>query len=736
MNDNEIIAEYKKYEPFFGSWYIRRFVGEGSFAKVFEIVRNDFGNEYVSALKIITVAKNKTEIEAMQAEGMSERDIRENLRGIVEDTIREIQLMYKLKGNGNIVGYEDHAVVEHEDGMGWDILIKMEYLTSLGGYIRQHKGKIAKQEVVKLGIDICKALEACQKYNIIHRDIKADNVFASENGEFKLGDFGIARVVERKDMELSKKGTSAYMAPEIYKGNTYTSAVDIYSLGIVLYRLLNNNRMPFLPPYPKPVSLDDRDKALAMRMSGTKLPKPSQASGGRLVEIIMKACAYQPQERYSSPVAMRQELEAILHTQEETAADEMIVIYEDQEGGEQFPNTGTADQAAGRKEAEYEATEVLREEPPAPAASSPAQAYAKAPVSRETIHPAPRTEYAASPAALNAMDSSVKILCRNCGNAINRNAVFCPVCGADQKPQTAAAASGAGKKGHGRRKLLLVGGIGAALLTVVGVIIAIVVTAGSASSRGSIRPEDIKEQDFGQAQEEPDTSPSVPQEPHDNPAPPEEADGGQNPPGETLPEASENWQAEYLEPYRVQFTGYESTGWHETWVLKDNPQMAGHLLYLDPALEEAGELQIRWTGPLMDGGYRIEGEGVATLYGPTEDSQDYRIRIFALDGMSAGTLKVMDLSSIFEMLDAAPGNSAVVRDEEDGYEIVYTIDAEWDSDYSGYLYMIQDNAQGRIYFIEYLMSSAVYDGEAGLEVVLDMLPVNFADYGIDVGNGY
>ena len=45
MNDNEIIAEYKKYEPFFGSWYIRRFVGEGSFAKVFEIVRNDFGNE-------------------------------------------------------------------------------------------------------------------------------------------------------------------------------------------------------------------------------------------------------------------------------------------------------------------------------------------------------------------------------------------------------------------------------------------------------------------------------------------------------------------------------------------------------------------------------------------------------------------------------------------------------------------------------------------------------------------
>lgn len=331
MTDEDIIQQYKKYEPIFGSWYIKRFIGEGGFAKVFEIGRTDFGQEYISALKIITVSKSKSEINTLKSEGMSDEDIREYLHGIVEDTIKEIQLMYKLRSKGNIVNYEDHAVMEHESGMGWDILIKMEYLTSLSTYIRQKNGRLAKRDIIKLGVDICKSLEYCQRYNIIHRDIKADNIFISEEGEFKLGDFGIARVIERKDQTLSKKGTSAYMAPEVYKGQTYTSAVDIYSLGMVMYRLMNNNRGPFMPPYPQSMSLDDRDRGMMMRMSGEKFPVPNQVARGRLVEIVLKACAYRPEERYSSPGFMRQELEAILLDLDEMTTDEWIMIY-DSEG--------------------------------------------------------------------------------------------------------------------------------------------------------------------------------------------------------------------------------------------------------------------------------------------------------------------------------------------------------------------------------------------------------------------
>ena len=438
MNDSEIIAKYKKYEPFFKSWYIKSFIGEGGFAKVFEIARNDFGTEYVSALKIITVAKTKSEIQAMQNEGMSEDDIMASLYGIVEDTVKEIQLMYKLKGSWNIVGYEDHEVVKHSDGMGWDILIKMELLTPLSGYIRLQRGQLLKRDIVKLGIDMCRALETCQKYNIIHRDIKADNIFISKNGEFKLGDFGIARIIERKDAELSKKGTFTHMAPEVYKGQTYTSAVDIYSLGMVLYRLLNNNRAPFLPDYPAPISLDARDHAMMLRMSGEKFPKPAQAGKSRLTEIVLKACAYRPEERYSSPVIMRQELEAILLDPSEDAADERIMVYEERAGSTAHSFSGSGGMSGGIAD-ETKATEVLRDD----VTGATEVLRGDATGATETLRgEMPQPPYDGGTAAGQQgygygvpqpeNTSDVKVLCQKCKSPISIGTAFCPVCGASQ----------------------------------------------------------------------------------------------------------------------------------------------------------------------------------------------------------------------------------------------------------------------------------------------------------------
>ena len=88
-----------------------------------------------------------------------------------------------------------------------------------------------------MGLDLSKALGYCRKLHIIHRDVKPENIFVSRFGDFKLGDFGIARELERTMSGFSKKGTYSYMAPEMYKGEKYDSRVDIYSLGIVLIYL-------------------------------------------------------------------------------------------------------------------------------------------------------------------------------------------------------------------------------------------------------------------------------------------------------------------------------------------------------------------------------------------------------------------------------------------------------------------------------------------------------------------
>ena len=309
-------GQYTPGEIVFGNWTLTRLIGEGSFGRVFEAEREDFGRVYKAAIKIITIPQSQSEIKSVMADGMDIDSVTAYYRGFVEELVDEFSIMSRLKGNSNVVSYEDHTVVQHKVGIGWDILIRMELLTPLIDYAQSTT--LTRKDVTQLGIDMCKALEVCQKFNIVHRDIKPENIFVSEIGDFKLGDFGIARTVEKTTGGLSKKGTYTYMAPEIYRGDAYGSSVDVYSLGIVLYRLLNDNRTPFLPEYPAPISHSDREKALAKRISGAQLPRPKNADG-RLAEIVMKACAYDPKERYSSPMQMRDELEAILYNRIEAS---------------------------------------------------------------------------------------------------------------------------------------------------------------------------------------------------------------------------------------------------------------------------------------------------------------------------------------------------------------------------------------------------------------------------------
>ena len=295
-------------------WTIDSFIGEGTYGRVYKIVRTEFGHTYESALKVISIPQSRSEITTIRNEGMDDDSITTYFKGMVEDIVSEFAIMSELKGNSNIVSYEDHSYEKRKDSFGWDIYIRMELLTPLFVYMREHTFTI--RDAIQLGIDICKALEICQKYNIIHRDVKPENIFVSKLGAFKLGDFGIARQLENATSSMSKKGTYSYMAPEVYKGEPYNSTVDTYSLGIVLYRILNNNRLPFLPAYPNAISYSDRQKANIRRLSGDSMSAPCFATG-RLAEIILKACAYDPKDRYESPRDMREALESISYSEEE-----------------------------------------------------------------------------------------------------------------------------------------------------------------------------------------------------------------------------------------------------------------------------------------------------------------------------------------------------------------------------------------------------------------------------------
>lgn len=306
-------------------WKIIEKIGEGSFGKVYKAQRTVNGKIFYSAIKIITIPSSQSELNSIRSENGNDQSAREYFKNLMEECVQEVSTMEYFRGNSHVVSVEDYKVVEYLDDIGWDIYIRMEYLTS---FLEYCAGKQLKEEdVIQMGIDLCKALEYCQKLNIIHRDIKPENIFISRFGEFKLGDFGIARELERSMSGLSKKGTYSYMAPEMYRGEVYDNRADIYSLGLVLYKLRNNNRMPFMNLEKQLITYRDKKLALAKRMSGEQMQPPVQASE-ELAQVILKACAYRVEERYQTPEKLRIDLEKV-------AAGEKNVITADAENNGQ-----------------------------------------------------------------------------------------------------------------------------------------------------------------------------------------------------------------------------------------------------------------------------------------------------------------------------------------------------------------------------------------------------------------
>lgn len=287
-------------------WETVRLIGHGSYGAVYEIERDILGQKEKAALKMISIPQNESDIEEMYSDGYDEESITNTFQNHLKSIIGEYTLMRKMNGSANVVNCDDVRYVQHDDGFGWDVFIKMELLTPL---TRALPKSIPEEMVVCLGRDICRALVLCKKYDIIHRDIKPQNIFLSPNGDYKLGDFGIAKTIERTSSG-TKAGTYKYMAPEVYNNQPYHQAADIYSLGLVLYWMLNERRSPFMPLPPQKLMAGMEEEARLRRFKGEQIPAPAHGSP-ELKRIVLKACAYEQKDRYHSAAEMLAELENI-----------------------------------------------------------------------------------------------------------------------------------------------------------------------------------------------------------------------------------------------------------------------------------------------------------------------------------------------------------------------------------------------------------------------------------------
>ena len=285
-------------------WEVVRKLGEGSFGGVYEIQRTlPDGTVERAALKKLTVPKDPGEITELYAQSYDNASITAHFREQMQDLVREYAFMQKLGENPNVVHCQDLRTIQHEDGIGWDIYIRMELLKPLKIWLDD---RYDERRVIRLGLNLCGALNGCHQRNIIHRDIKPENILVTDDGRFKLGDFGIAKVSE-KTATGTLTGTYSYMAPEIANRQHYGASADIYSLGLVMYWMMNERTLPFLPLSKKIPSGIQRQEAQDRRFSGEPIPAPINGSL-ELTEIVLKACAFDPKERYHSVQELAEDL--------------------------------------------------------------------------------------------------------------------------------------------------------------------------------------------------------------------------------------------------------------------------------------------------------------------------------------------------------------------------------------------------------------------------------------------
>ncbi|AZN76346.1 serine/threonine protein kinase [Lactobacillus acidophilus] len=195
----------------------------------------------------------------------------------------------------------------------------MEYVDGpdLKDYIRENS-PLDLREVIQIMDQILSAVALAHKHNVIHRDLKPQNILMDKRGNIKIADFGIAVALNQSSITQTNSvmGSVHYMSPEQTRGGLVTKQSDIYSLGIILYELITGT-VPFNGDTPVSIALKHAQEPIpSIRKKDRSVPQA-------LENVVLKATAKDPRDRYPSAQAMKADLDSSL---DPARADEPVFV--------------------------------------------------------------------------------------------------------------------------------------------------------------------------------------------------------------------------------------------------------------------------------------------------------------------------------------------------------------------------------------------------------------------------
>lgn len=367
----------KRIMPLLSNMTVDGLLASGPSAKVYLVSRRIDGKKL--ALKHISIPATDSETRALIYAGAvkDEAAAQRYYTSQVKDLKNELLLLNGVKNAANLLKFRGYQVDQKYTGVGYDVYLLSDYSMNLPEYMEKHP--LTRLQAVNLAIDLCAALEQLRTAGLIHKDVHPKNIYHSSTGHFMLGDLGLTQISELPYSSIPDAMVTPFTAPEVVKeGAVLSQTMDIYSIGMILYWVYSGGELP----------MAEGEK----RKKKQLLPAPAYADTA-MTEIILRACAYAPENRYQDPTEMKQAL--VLYLQRGNASSEPLVPPPPVVKPEKAPDDASVDvseiaatvaagQAAERGAAEAEG------EAQAPAeASAEAPAEEPAPVLEE---PAPQEE--------------------------------------------------------------------------------------------------------------------------------------------------------------------------------------------------------------------------------------------------------------------------------------------------------------------------------------------------------
>ena len=278
------LFEPKPISPMLDGFIFGAPISDHDGVRCYPAMKENSDNKYI--VKVISVPASQVQLDALLLTGAYDDpgSAMDYFKELTDGVAEEAQLLKKLAKLEGFLPYDNWQIVPMEDNqLGYNIYLISSYKRSLEKYLRRNT--MTHLGAINLGLDLCSALSIARRAGHIYADLKPTNIFMSEEKQHRIGDLGFLELDSLKYTSLPSKYISEYTAPELRDAlSTVNTTVDTYAVGMILYKIYNNGQLPVL----------EEDEPIA----------PPANADYELAEVILKAIAWNADERYADPMEM------------------------------------------------------------------------------------------------------------------------------------------------------------------------------------------------------------------------------------------------------------------------------------------------------------------------------------------------------------------------------------------------------------------------------------------------